>query len=319
MDANKPMVEMADALVDDTVGMENLVQQIDSFAKRLGSSAEALGVTTVATRENAIGLLYLRDSLEKESKARRDSSQARLEFLESAKLAATQAAAETRLHAESVASLAAARQAQAHFNVVHGQGVPIVLQMTAALAAGAVKRREFEEETRRALGIFNAEDLRAKAAALEAQVIAIAQSGGSATQTVAKLGNQFEELTKVAAELGVQLSPQFDRAAEAIAQGPGLAMEDLFASFRGLPKEVEASRAASAASLDKMGKDLEGKVKGGFVDGVKDGIGDATRELEAWAAGAAIKIPVELDLAAAQRQLEELKSGRIPTTTGSAP
>ena len=68
-----------------------------------------------------------------------------------------------------------------------------------------------------------------------------------------------------------------------------------------------------------MGKDLEGSLKGGFRDGIAGGISDATQELERWAAGATIKIPVELDTAELQRQIEEIKRGRIPITTGSAP
>jgi len=202
---------------------------------------------------------------------------------------------------------------------VHGQFVPASAQVVIALARGREEMKSFADEARRSAGILNAEDLRAKVVALEKQIVAIAQSGGSASQTVASLGGQFEQTVKLAKELGVELTPQFERAAEAIAQGPGLAMDDLFASFRGLPKEVDASRAGSAASLDRMGKDLERKIKGGLHEGVAGGMSDATQALEAWAAGVHIKIPVELDTAELQRQFEEIKRGRIPVTTGSAP
>lgn len=319
MTAGKPLGEMVEALVADQAGIENVVAQIDLFAKRLGTSAEALGVTNAATKENVAGLLALRDSLEKEALARRNGSETYKVFLVQQKLVAERTAEQEKLYAESIAMLNANREAQVRFNAAHGQYVPIGAQVVIALAAGAQKMREFADEARRSAGVMNAEDLRAKTAALEKQIVAIAQSGGSASQTVAKLADDFKTVVDVAKELGVQLTPQFERAAEAIAQGPGLAMDDLFASFRGLPKEVDASRAASAASLDRMGKDLEGKVKGGFLDGVAGGISDATKELERWAAGATIKIPVELDIGELQRQIEEIKRGRIPITTGSAP
>ena len=317
--AGKPLGEMVEGLVADQAGIENVVAQIDLFAKRLGTSAEALGVTNAATKENVAGLLGLRDALEKEAIARRNSSEGYKVFLVQQKLVAERTAEQKKLHAESITMLDANREAQVRFNAAHGQYVPIGAQVVIALAAGAEKMRAFAEEARRSAGVMNAEDLRAKAEALEKQVVAIAQSGGAVSQTVAKLADDFKTVVDVAKELGVELTPQFERAAEAIAQGPGLAMDDLFASFRGLPKEVEASRAASAASLDRMGKDLEGKVKGGFLDGVAGGISDATKELERWAAGATIKIPVELDIAELQRQIEEIKRGRIPITTGSAP
>jgi len=318
-DAGKPVGEMAAALVEDGAAMENVAAQVDMLAKRLGTSGEALGVNTAATMENAVGLLALRDALEKELKQRQLGSAAYKDYLAQQKIAVERTAEQKKLYTESVAWLDALREAQVRFNIVHGQFVPASAQVVIALARGREELKSFADEARRSAGILNAEDLRAKVTLLEKQIVAIAQSGGSASQTVASLGGQFEDLVKLAKELGVELTPQFERAAEAISQGPGLAMDDLFASFRGLPKEVDASRAASSASLDRMGKDLEGSLKGGFRDGIAGGISDATQELERWAAGATIKIPVELDTAELQRQIEEIKRGRIPITTGSAP
>lgn len=319
MDAGKPLGEMVAAIVGDQVATENLVGQIDLFAKRLGTSAEALGVTSAATAENVAGLLALRDSLEKEAVARRDSSEGYKLFLVQTKLANERTTEQNKLHAESVAMLNASREAQARFNAEHGKFVPIGTQVAIALAAGVAKQKEFADETRKMLSVMNAEDLRAKAELLQKQVVAIAQTGGSASQTVAALGGQFEDVVKVAKELGIQLTPQFEMTAEAISKGPGLAMDDLFASFKSMPKEVAESTAASGRALDEMGRTLEGKLKGGFKDGIAGGMSEATKDLEAWAAGATIKIPVELDTAMLQKQIEEIKKGRIPTTTGSAP
>jgi len=317
--AGKPVGEMAAALVEDGAAMESVAAQVDMLAKRLGTSGDELGINTAATIENAVGLLTLRDALEKELKQRQLSSAGYKEYLVQQKIAAEQIAEEKKLHRESVTWLDAMREAQARFNAVHGQFISPATQVAIALAAGTRKMKEFTDEARRSAGVWNAEDLRAKADLLQKQVVAIAQSGGSASQTVNALGGQFAEVVKVAAELGVQLDPQFTDIADAVKQGPSLAMDDLFARFKGMPKQVEESSAASGRSLDELGKALEGKVKGGFLDGVAGGTSEATKELEEWAAGVHIRIPVELDTAALQRQLEEIKSGRIPTTTGSAP
>jgi len=320
MDAGKPVGEMAAALVENGVAMENVAAQVDMLAKRLGTSGEALGVNTAATMENAVGLLALRDALEKELKQRQLGSAAYKDYLAQQKIAVERTAEQKKLYTESVTWLNAVREAQARFNAVHGQLVPIGAQVAIALARGREELKSFADEARRSAGVMNAEELRAKTAALEKQIIAIAQSGGSASQTVAALGGQFEEAVKLAKELGVQLTPQFERAAEAIAKGPGEAMDDLFASFRGLPKEVEASRTASAAALAKMGTDLEGSISGGFGRGAQEGVNFAKQQMDAWRTEIeATPIKLKFDASDLQRIIDAVNSGRIPTTTGSAP
>jgi hypothetical protein len=311
---------MATALVEDGAAMASVAAQVDMLAKRLGISGEALGVNTAATMENAVGLLALRDALEKELKQRQLGSAAYKDYLAQQKIAVERTAEQKKLYTESVTWLNAVREAQARFNAVHGQFVPTSTQVVIALARGREEMKSFADEARRSAGVMNADELRAKTAALEKQIIAIAQSGGSASQTVAALGGQFEEAVKLAAELGVQLTPQFERAAEAIAQGPGLAMDDLFASFRGLPKEVEASRAASSGSLEKMGKDLEGSISGGFGRGAEEGVNIAKQQMDAWRAEiAANPIKLPFDIPNLRAEILAMIRGERPTTTGSAP
>lgn len=318
-DAGKPLGEMADAIVGDQAAIEGLVAQIDLLAKRAGSSAEQLGVSAEATKENVVGLLALRDSLEKEAIARRNSSEQYKLFLVQQKLGVEAGAEEKRLHEESVAALDAAREAQARFNAEHGKFVPAATQVQIALAAGIAKEKEFAEQTRKTLGVMNAEDLRAKAAALEAQVVAIAKSGGSASQTVDALGGQIDTVVKVAKELGVQLTPQFDDIAEAVAKGPGLAMDDLFARFKGLPDEVAKSRTASAGDLDKMGDDLRGSVSGGFGKGVEEGISYGEQALDDWRGriqAEGIVVPIRPDWTEVNKGIAAMKRGDMPDLSG---
>lgn len=233
-----------------------------------------------------------------------------------AKLAAERAAEEIRLHHESVAALDAAKEAQARFNAEHGKLVPVGAQVQIALARGQQQMKDFADETRRTLGVMNAQDLQAKAELLQRQIVAIARSGGSAAQTVDALGGQIGDVVKVAAELGVQLDPRFQEIAEAVKTGPGLAMDDLFARLRSLPKEVSASREASRAQLEALGEDLKGTVSGGFGRGIQEGIASGTQALQDWTRTTEVVVPVRLDLSEAERQMDALRSGQIPNTGG---
>jgi hypothetical protein len=97
-------------------------------------------------------------------------------------------------------------------------------------------------------------------------------------------------------------------------------MDDLFASFRGLPKEVDSSRAASAASLDRMGKDLEGSISGGFGRGAEEGVNFAKQQMDAWRAEiAANPIKVPFDIPNLRAEILAMIKGERPVTTGSAP
>ncbi len=260
------------------------------------------------------------DALQKELEARDQLGQAGLQDIANRKVAAGALAEENRLLRESLDHLDAERESWARFNLEHGKFIPGSVQVQAALSAGIQKFKEFAEATRAQLHIFNAADVAKQAAALVDQVRAIAQTGGSATQTVAALGTQFADTVKVAKELGVALPPQFQAAAEAIAKGPGLAMDDLFAQFRALPKETEASRAAARGDLEKMGEDLEGSISGGFGRGVTKGISAGQQALDAWRTDLEVRgitVRLTLDTADAQRQLDALRSGRIPATGGA--
>jgi hypothetical protein len=320
MDANKPLVEITQGIEEGSPAFDNLVLQLDQLAHKLGSSALQMGVLTDAYKGNVGGLVALREVLLTQIKEQELSSRGLAGYIETQKKLGNNVSELEKKYASSIVMIGAAREAQAQFNAVHGQFLPTNVQYIIGMAAGAQKLKEFADEARRTAGVLNAEDLGAKVAALEKQIIAIAQSGGSASQTVAKLGTQFEEAVKLATELGVQLTPQFERAAEAIAGGPGLAMDDLFASFRGLPKEVDASRAASAASLAKMGKDLEGTISGGFGKGAEEGVNFAEQQVAAWMARLeATPIKLKFDASDLQRIIDAVNSGRMPTTTGSAP
>lgn len=318
MTAGKPLGEMIEGLVADKAGIENVVAQIDLFAKRLGTSAEALGVTNAATKENVAGLLALRDSLAKEALARRNTTEVYKVAVAEAKLVAEKLAEQNKLHAESVAMLDASREAQVRFNIEHGKFIPIGAQVAIALARGQQEMKSFADETRKTLGVMNAEDLRAKAELLEKQAVAIAKSGGSASETVAALGSQFEEVVKVAKELGIQLSPQFEMTAEAIAKGPGLAMDDLFASFKSMPAEVRESAAASGRALDEMGRTLEGKVKGGFVEGTKEGLDSMQEQLARAAATLRLTIPIDFAHPDLETLIQSMIDGDRSKTTRSA-
>jgi hypothetical protein len=320
MDANKPLVEITQGIEEGTPAFENLVLQLDQLAHKLGSSALQMGVLTDVYKGNVGGLVALREALLKQVEEQELASRGLAGYIETQKKLGNNVSELENKYASSIVMMGDAREAQARFNAVHGQFLPTNVQYIIAVAAGAQKMKEFADVARRSAGILNAEDLRAKAEALQRQVVAIAQSGGSASQTVAKLGDDFKTVIEIAKELGVQLPPEFERAAEAIAQGPGDAVNDLFASFRGLPKEIDASRAASAATLAKMGKDLQGTISGGFGKGAEEGVSFAEQQVTAWVARLeATPIKLSFDASDLQRIIDAVIRGRVPVTTSSAP
>lgn len=281
--ARAPVFELAEALAGNPEKFAAAVAQYDALRKAVGAMGPEYNVATERTHENAAALINATDMLFAEAKARRI------------------AGAELASHQQKYAAL-----------------VPVADQVVNAMWRGREEMRRFGEDTRAALGVWNEKDVLDKSAALEAQIKAIARSGGSATQTVAALGSQFSDVAKVAAELGVSLSPSFERMAEAVAAGPGEAMDSLFAQFKNTPVEVSKSTAASAAALAGMGETLKGSISGGFGQGIKDGISFGEQQLATWrekVAGDMWTIRVQFDAEALAAQLKAM--GLKPQAPGA--
>ena len=157
-------------------------------------------------------------------------------------------------------------------------------------------------------------------AKLAADVKTLAEQGIPWAQVMDKVAPRFGELAAFAATYtGFDMPGEAKALGDAFRDDTGAALDSLLKQWATMGPAVKSGVDESRRRLEEMGKTLEGTVKGGFADGIAGGISDATVELERWAAGAVVKIPVELDTAYLQKQLEEIKSGRIPTTTGSAP
>jgi hypothetical protein len=155
---------------------------------------------------------------------------------------------------------------------------------------------------------------------LAKDIRAMAFEGISWAQVMDKVAPKFRELAEAAATYaGFDMPGEAKALGEAFRDDTGAALDGLLKQWATMGPAVKSGVDESRRRLEEMGKTLEGTVKGGFHDGIAGGISDATKELERWAAGAVVRIPVELDTSGLQRQIEEIKRGRIPVTTGSAP
>lgn len=316
MTAKTPIIEIAEAYAGQDLAMQGVAVRLMALQDLLIREGKERRGNTDRLYEYTAASKAAAETIAKENLAHNATINA---VTLEAKLAAEKVAEEVRLHHESVAALDAAKEAQARFNAEHGKFIPASVQVQIALGKGQQQMKEFAEETRKTLGVMNAKDLQAQADLLLKQVVAIAQSGGSVTQTVDALGTKIEEVVKVAAELGVQLDPRFTDMAEAVKKGPGLAMEDLFGQFKGLPKEVLASRDASRIQLEKMGADLQGSISGGFGKGVKEGIDFGEQQLEEWRRNIEARgfvMPIKVDWTEYDRGVAARKSGQVPDTGG---
>ena len=318
--AGPPLAELAAELVKNGARFDETADAAAHMRDSLGLSGPQWEISTARTLENAEALLKMIDALRKEKEAQDARNPVVVRAAIVQKLAAEETARLKGIEDERTVALRRSIETQERFNLVHGQFVPAALQVQIALAAGIQKHREYEEAARRALNVWNAADVRVSAEEITKQVVAIAQSGGSAAQTVAALGGRIAEVVKVAKELGVSLDPQFERTAEAITQGPGLAMDDLFASFKGLPEAVEDSRSASAAALARMGHDLEGTISGGFGRGAEEGVNFASQQVEEWRRQLeATPIKLRFNTDSLKKFVLDVIDGRLTIDVGSAP
>jgi len=318
--AGPPMLELVETLAGDPERFAAAADQLQMLIDRYQLAGPQWAFARDVTKENAQQILALTQAVQDEIRWRNQQAGVYDAMAIRMKIAAGAMAEEKRLRNESIEAMGRAKEAQERFNLAQASGIPVSVQMQIAMANGAKEAKAFADATRASLGVWNAADVAAKAADLQKQFAALASSGGATSQIVGSLAEKFASVVAVAAELGVELDPKFVAIAEAIKKGPGWEMDSLVTQFRNMPKEAGEGAEQSNTALLKIGDGLKSVVSGGLGRGVEEGISTGEQALNAWQAAIAARggiiIPIKLDLSQAQRDLDNLNSGRIPQTGG---
>ena len=181
------------------------------------------------------------------------------------------------------------------------------------------KLATYTEQVNKFYGVVTKSDVREQLKKTMVDLQVMQKEGIDAQQIIAAAGPKILEVIEQAKKMGVDVPPVLDNMAEAIKSKNDLWVGDLLRGLGTLPAAMREASAANAAELARVEAQFKSGIKGGFVDGTKEGLDSMQEQLGAAAANLKLRIPVEFDMPDLQKLINDIVNGRIPPTTGSAP
>ncbi len=169
-------------------------------------------------------------------------------------------------------------------------------------------------------GIVTKSDVTAKLKTTLLDLRVMQKEGIEAEQVIAAAGPAILEVIDKAKLVGVDVPLILGDMADAIKTKNNLWVGDLLRTLPGIPKEAADAAKVAGASLDEMGKRLEGSISGGFGRGIESGTNFGKQQLDAFIAdveGRPIKL--RFDTSDLNNAIADALSGRARMTPGRAP
>jgi hypothetical protein len=180
------------------------------------------------------------------------------------------------------------------------------------------KLATYTEQVNRFYGVVTKTDIRDQLKKTMVDLQVMQKEGIDAQQIIEAAGPKILEVIEQAKKMGVDVPPVLDNMAEAIKSKNNLWVGDLLRGMGTLPAAMREASAANAAELARVEAQFKSGIKGGFVDGTKEGLDSMQEQLAAAAANLKVRIPVEFASPDLETLIQSMIDGDRQKTTRSA-
>jgi hypothetical protein len=177
----------------------------------------------------------------------------------------------------------------------------------------------YTEQTNKFYGVVTKSDVRDQLKKTMIDLQVMQKEGINAQQIIENAGPKILAVIEQAKKMGIDVPPVLLSMAEAIQSKNDLWVGDLMTGLGKIPEAMRESSAANATELARVEAQFKSGIKGGFVEGTKEGIDSMQEQLAAAAANLKLTIPIDFAHPDLETLIQSMIDGNRAKTTGSAP